>query len=80
MAFAVVLPREGFAAHCADKGPLVGVGAEMRAEVVSACEFLGAESALERRGVFLHALCAVGCDVGRPVWVCKVEDAVAMRY
>ena len=56
MALAVVLAREGFAADGADEGALVGVGAQVGAEVVGAGEALGAEVALECGGVFLHAL------------------------
>ena len=51
--FAVVLSGKGLAADGADEGPLVGVRAQVRAEVVGACEAFGAEVALEGCGVFL---------------------------
>ena len=56
VAFAVVLAREGFAADGTDERALVGVGAEVGAEVVGTGEALGAEVALECGGVFLDAL------------------------
>ena len=53
MAFAVVLAGEGFAADGAYEGSFVGVGAEVRAEVVGPGEAFGAEVALEGCWVFL---------------------------
>jgi hypothetical protein len=42
VALAVVLTSEGFAADCTDKWSFVGVGAEMRAQVVCSSEPLRA--------------------------------------
>jgi hypothetical protein len=55
VAFAIVLSCEGFAADGADEWALVGVGAEMRAEVICAGEAFRTECALEGGGVFLLA-------------------------
>lgn len=56
MALPVMLSCKCLAAHSANKGPLVGVGAKVRAQVVGAGKALGAEGALESCGVLLHAL------------------------
>ena len=55
MALAVVLTGEGLAADCADEGAFVGVGSEMRAQVVSTGEAFRAQVALKCCGVFLGA-------------------------
>ena len=63
VAFAIVLAGKGFATDGADEGPFVGVGAQMRAEVVGTSEAFGTKGALEGGGVFLYP-CAVvtgGC-------------------
>ena len=64
VALAVVLARKGLAADGADKGPLVGVGAQVGAQVVGAREALRAEVALEGGRVLLGALGVVGVDGG----------------
>jgi hypothetical protein len=56
VAFAIVLAGEGFAADGADEGTLVGVGAQVGAEVVGTRESLGAETALVCGWVFLNPL------------------------
>ena len=53
---AVMLAGEGFATDGADEGALVGVGPEVRAEIVGAGEALGAETALKGGGVLLDAV------------------------
>lgn len=54
VALAIVLSREGLAAYRANKWPLIGVSAEVRAQVVGSCKTFGTEAALERGGVLLH--------------------------
>ena len=76
MAFAVMLSGKSLAADGADEGPLVGVRAEVGAEVVGACEAFGAEVALEGCWVFLDTFLGA-----RSRWsgrVGKFEDVVAV--
>lgn len=83
MAFAVVLPREGFAAYGTDEGPLVGVCSEMRPQVVGAGEALGAESTLESSRVLLNALRVAIIRVTRRRYilgVCEAEDIIALVW
>ena len=72
----VVLARERFAAHGTHKRSFVGVGAEMRSEVVRSREAFGAEATLESGRVFLNAFAA---DARRrwPGRVCEFEDVVS---
>lgn len=60
MALSVMLSCKSLAADSAYEGPLVGVGAKVRAQVVGTGKALGAERALESRRVFLHAFGASG--------------------
>ena len=78
VAFAVVLAGEGFAADGADKRPFVGVGAQVRAEIVGAREALGAERALECGGVFLHASGVFLAAGVRPGGVGEIEEVFAV--
>lgn len=74
--FSVVLTGEGFAAHGADEGALVGVGAKMGAQVVGPREAFGAEGALECGGMFLDALLFAGG--GWASRVCKFEYVISV--
>ena len=47
VAFAVVLPRKGFAARVADEGPFVGMRAFVGAQVIGAREGFGTQRAVE---------------------------------
>lgn len=76
MAFAVMLAGEGFAADGAYEGAFVGVGAEVRAEVIGSGEAFGAEGALEGRWVFLDTLFSSGG--GWTVWVGEFEDVISV--
>lgn len=67
MTLAVVLAGKGFPADGADKGPLVGVGAQVRAKVVGAREAFGAEVTLKRCWVLLDALVGAGSRGARGV-------------
>lgn len=65
VALAVVLAGERFAADGAHKGALVGVRAQVGAQVVGSREALRAEVALERGRVLLDApLGAAACGAG----------------
>lgn len=77
VAFTVVLTSERFAADGAYERSLVGVRAQMGAEVVRSSESLRTEIALKRGGVLLlpAALCAVGrCSLG----IGEIEDVVSL--
>lgn len=77
MAFAVVLAREGFAAHCADEGSFVCVGAEVGAKIVGAGEAFRTKGALEGGGVFLDSfLFAWGC--AGSLGIGEIEDVVSV--
>lgn len=65
MAFAVVLAGKGFAADSADKGALVGMCSQVRAEVVCSGEAFGTERALECSRMFLNAAVGSGGRAGR---------------
>lgn len=60
VALPVMLSCKRLAADSAYEGPLVGVRAKVRAQVVRTGEALGAERALKRCRVFLHAFGAPG--------------------
>ena len=79
MPLAIVLPRERLPAYCAYERPLVGVRAQVRAQVVRTCETLRAEMTLERGRVFLRpfGLLHVGT---RPLRIGKVKNVVAVGY
>lgn len=55
MALSIVLACKGFPAHCTHEWTLIGVGAKMRAEVVSTSESFWAQIALEGCGMFLNS-------------------------
>ena len=79
MALAVVLARKGLAADGTHKGPFVGVGAQVGAEVVGAGEAFGAEGALEGGRVFLDAAGVFGPARGGAGGVGEVEEVFAVR-
>jgi hypothetical protein len=58
--FAIVLAREGFAADRAYEWSFVGVGTQMRPQVIRPGELLRAQSTLEGGGVFLDTAAASG--------------------
>lgn len=76
MALAIMLAGESFAADGADKGSLVCVGTQVRAEVIGACESFRAKVALEGGWMFLALLfpASAGCGSFR---VCQVEQVLA---
>lgn len=75
VALAVMLTRKRLSADGAHKRPLIGMRAQVRAEVVRACKALGAERALEGGRMFLNSLVRTGG--GRPVRVGQFEDVIA---
>jgi hypothetical protein len=79
VALAVVLAGKGLAAHRAQEGTLVGVGAEMGAEVVGSREAFGAQATLEGGRVLLCALRGVRVVGGGTVLVGEIEDVVSVR-
>lgn len=74
---AVVLARKRLAADVAHKGPLVGVRAQVRAEVVRTRKAFGAERALEGGRVFLNPL-PVRARGGRSARVGQFEYVIAV--
>lgn len=54
MTFSIVLACKGLATYGADEGSFVGMGAEMRAEVVGTREAFRAEITLEGGRMFLN--------------------------
>lgn len=60
VSFPVVLASKSLATYSAHKGSLVGVCPQMGAQVVSACETLGAQRALEGCWMFLYSLTRPG--------------------
>lgn len=64
MALAVMLAGERFAAMITDEGALVGVGAQMRSQIVGTREALWAETALEGGRMLLCAFVSSRAGVG----------------
>lgn len=75
MALAIVLAGEGFATDCTHEWSFVGVGAEMRAQVVCSSKPLRTQSALESGGVLLDTL-RVTRSCTRAPWVSQIENIV----
>ena len=81
MAFAVVLPREGFVTYGTDERSLVGMCSKMGPQVIGAGKSLGAEGALESRRMLLDALWVAiirGTRRRLILWVCEAENIVAL--
>lgn len=76
VALAVMLTRKRLAADGAHKGPLIGMRAQVRAEVVRACKAFGTKRALKGGRVFLNPLVRAGG--GRPGRVGQFEDVIAV--
>ena len=79
VAFAVVLAGEGFAAYCTDERSFVGMGPQMRAEVVCTRKAFGTEVALECGGVFLDASGVLLTHRG-PGGIGEVEEVAAVGH
>jgi hypothetical protein len=71
VALAIVLAGEGFAADCAHEWSFIGVGAEMRAQIVCSGKPLRAQVALESGRVLLDALRVTGSSTGAS-WISQI--------
>lgn len=79
VSFSIVLASECFTANAAHKWTLISVSAQMRTQIIGACETLRTQGALESCRMFLRTLWvrAVG-RVGRSRGVGKIQNIVAV--
>lgn len=69
----VMLSRKGFATYGTHERSLVGMGPQMRTQIVGASESLGAQGTLERSGVLLNTLGRTTVLTVLILWVCQAQ-------
>ena len=79
MSFSIVLTCKSFATDGADKRSLISMGAEMRSQIVSTGELLGAEVTLEGSRVLLNSTARLPCTRrSGSIRISKIQNIISV--